>query len=390
MLGLPRAYWVLVLGGFINRLGGVVFVFLPLYLVQVRGLSVAKAGGVASLYGLGAFASAMAGGWLADHFGRRRTIALGTMLGAAAMTALGLARTIPQIVFAAFVLGFLGDLYRPALNAAVGDLVTPEQRTKAFGYLYWAVNLGFAAGASIGGLLLSAGFSVIFIADAATTLIFGALVFFTVPETRPASAEKPQGGSWVAWQNWKFVGLALAQLPVVLVFLQCEATLALDMRSHGIAPKVYGLLVALNGVFIVIFQPLAVRSVKREREGLFLALGALLVGVGYGVNLLPAFTGPLGIPIYVAGILLWSLGEVFFASIVPSVMTHLAPPDQRGRYMGGYGMMWGAAHCLAPIVGTSVLQAFGSVTLWSSCFVVCALAAMAHLILAKGRETLAV
>ena len=70
---------------------------------------------------------------------------------------------------------------------------------------------------------------------------------------------------------------------------------------------------------------------------------------------------------------------------LPSALTHLAPPDERGRYMGGYGMMWGTAHCLAPIVGTSVLQAFGSVTLWSGCFAVCAAAAIAHVLIAPGR-----
>src|SRR5450432_2453143 len=111
MLGLPRSYWLLVLGAFINRFGGIVFVFLPLYLVQARGLSVAAAGGVASLYGLGSLGSAIAGGWLADHIGRRNTMLLGTMLGAAAMIALGFARSTTQIVVTAFVLGLLGDLY---------------------------------------------------------------------------------------------------------------------------------------------------------------------------------------------------------------------------------------------------------------------------------------
>ena len=49
------------IGGFINRLGGVVFVFLPLYLVQARGLTIAEAGSVASLYGLGSLCAAIVG-----------------------------------------------------------------------------------------------------------------------------------------------------------------------------------------------------------------------------------------------------------------------------------------------------------------------------------------
>jgi MFS family permease len=78
--GLPRAFWFLWAGTFVNRLGGFVAPFLAIYLTSVRGLSVQRAGLVVSLVGLGAIASGPVGGTLADRLGRRPTLALATLL----------------------------------------------------------------------------------------------------------------------------------------------------------------------------------------------------------------------------------------------------------------------------------------------------------------------
>src|SRR5689334_14641072 len=116
--GLPRAYWVLWAGMLVNRLGGLVAPFLALYLTRGRGLSVGTAGLIVALWGGGSMASGPVGGALADRFGRRRTLLGSTILAAAAMLHLGAARGSLHIAIAACLLGFCGDLYRPALQAA--------------------------------------------------------------------------------------------------------------------------------------------------------------------------------------------------------------------------------------------------------------------------------
>ncbi|RKG92041.1 MFS transporter, partial [Corallococcus sp. CA053C] len=64
--GLPRTYWVLWVGTFVNRLGSFVAPFLALYLTRERGFSVEQAGLVVSLNGAGAVLAAPLGGMLAD------------------------------------------------------------------------------------------------------------------------------------------------------------------------------------------------------------------------------------------------------------------------------------------------------------------------------------
>ena len=67
---LPRAFWVLFTGTFINRFGTFVMPFLAIYLVR-EGYTVGQAGLTISAYGAGALLASLIGGHLADTIGRR-------------------------------------------------------------------------------------------------------------------------------------------------------------------------------------------------------------------------------------------------------------------------------------------------------------------------------
>ena len=106
------------------------------------------------------------------------------------MLALGFARETMHVVVATFALGFFGEMYRPSVNAAIGDLVPAADRTRAFGFLYWAINLGFSIAPVLAGLMASKSYTALFVGDAATTLLFALIVWARVPETRPARASR--------------------------------------------------------------------------------------------------------------------------------------------------------------------------------------------------------
>ena len=367
--GLPRAFWILCLGTLVNRVGGFVSPFLSIYLTTQRGLPVEQAGGIVSLIGLGSIGSGPVGGFLADRLGRRPALAIATLLGGSAMLAMGWARDPVVIAPLAFVLGFCGEMYRPIVSATVADLVPPEDRPRAYGFLYWVVNLGFSFALPLAGFVASRSYAALFIGDAVTTFLFGALAWASIPETHP-ERHRVSGFQWSAvlapYRDPAFRAFLGVSLLLGIVFLQLNMTVPLEMNAHGISNATYGLILSLNGLMIVFVQPFVAPLVHRQRRGSALALSAVLTGVGFGLT--GAANGV--IPIYVFSVVVWTLGEIVMSPVTPTVIADLAPPSLRGTYQGAHLVTWGAASFLAPRVGSSVMGTWGSSVLWSGCALV--------------------
>jgi len=373
--GLPRAFWVLWAGTVINRLGTMVTPFMTLYLVGQRGLSVVAAGGVVTAFGAGSLFSQLLGGALADRIGRRNTMLIGTLSTAVLLTALAYARPIPLIIALILPLGVTFDIYRPAAQALVADLIPEPDRARAYGLQFWGVNLGFAASMTAAGFLAKVGFTWLFLVDAATGAVFGLLVWILVPEPRRhhEAAHHEPGGFGDVLRDRAMVIFTFCTFLYILVYLQVETTLPLAMRQHGVGTSVYGLVMAVNGLLICIVQPLIGPWLNRRDPVRTWAGGVLIVGVGFGLT---AFaSSALG---YLGTVVIWTLAEIPPAAASGAIVARLAPPHLRGRYAGVYGMSWSVGGFLAALGGSSLLSA-GSAVLWVSCFAVCGLAALGML-----------
>lgn len=128
---LPRPFWILFAGIFINRFGTFVWPFLTIYLTR-SGYSLADAGLAVSGFGLGALLGGVLGGWLSDHIGRKNTIVLGTFGAAAAVMAVYYSTALPAIIAATTCVGICSGTYHPAASALLADLVPDAQRVRAF------------------------------------------------------------------------------------------------------------------------------------------------------------------------------------------------------------------------------------------------------------------
>lgn len=386
VLGLPRTYWVLWGGMLLNRLGGTVFFLLGIYLTRERRLGAELAGLVVSLNAAGGLFAGPVGGALADRIGRRATLLFGTSLSGALMLALGLARSTTEIVVVAPLLGFFTDICRPPLQAAVADVVPPGDRARAYGLLYWAVNLGFAGAAILGGALAERHFALLFVIDALTTLAYGAIVLAGVPETRPVSGPPAHPGRRGAgllapFRDRRFVRFVLIQTLVLLAFAQVILTLPLDMRAHGLGTTQIGWLLGLNGVIIVVAQPITLRTLGGVEPARWLAAGAALTGLGLGATALAG-----GTVVYALSALLWTLGEIGFSTATPTLVAEMAPVERRGLYQGTYQLAWGVASTCAPVLGSLVLARLGPTSLWLGCLVLCLVAAGLHLEITGRRQ----
>lgn len=377
----PRSFWFVWWGTLINRLGGFVVPLLAIYLTSVRKLDVADAGAVVSAFGAGNLISAQIGGQLTDRLGRRATMLVSLFGGAGAMFALGFAHDIVTIALLVALLGLVGELYRPAVQAYIADVVPPEKRLDAFGILYWAINLGFAFASVIGGLLAEIDFRILFVADGATMLVYGILVAIAVPETKPPPrpVEAAPSRSWI--RDRELVTLCVISVALMMVLMQVGATLSVHMTAQGFAPAAYGAVMAVNGVAIIVLQPTMISWIKRFDPNRVLVVAALLYGAGtalHGVATHFAF--------HAAAVFVWTLGEIVDAPTRTSIVANLAPPEMRGRYQGAFVMTFGAAQLVGPKLGTWIWQHVGPGALWAGCLGVSVAVALAFAATAPARR----
>jgi MFS family permease len=359
----PRTYWYVWWGTLVNRLGGFVVPLLTIYLIKVRGVSVSQAGQIVSMFGAGAIAASLAGGYLADRLGRKATLLISLFGGAVAMIVLGLVRDLAAISVMVSVVAFVAELYRPAVFAIVADVVPPAQRIQAYGLLHWVINIGFAFAAIVGGLLAEVDFTLLFFADAATMAIYGVIVLVAVPETRPAIVVHAAGArpsrSWVT--DHPFV--VYVAITLVLALVPCQSTaLSAHMTWQGFTPAAFGGVIAVNGIVIIVLQPAISTWSARRDPTRMIALGAVCYGAGFAIHGLAT-----SVWIHAAAVMVWTMGEILESPNRSAIVAAMAPADARGRYQGAIAMTFGAAQLIGPTLGTWTWQHAGPDILWASC-----------------------
>ena len=387
----PRVYWYVWWGTLVNRLGGFVVPLLTIYLTTQRRFAVDEAGAVVMWFGAGQVAASIHGGQLTDRLGRRATMLVSLFGGAITMVALGRARSLEDITVLVTVLGFVGELYRPAVFAFVADVVPAEGRLYAYGILYWAINLGFAVAAAVGGLVADYDFSILFYADATTTLVFAIVIALKVPETRPAVVIKPDAPSVSPLRDGQFLIFLALSLLGSIIGMQAGATLSAHMTWQGFSASTYGFVLAVNGVLIILLQPVLTRWSGRFDRSRVLAGAILLYGIAMAVHGI----APIALA-HAGAVAIWTLGEILDSPTKGAVVADLAPASARGRYQGALVMTWGLAQMIGPRLGTWLWTHEGPATVWNGSLALGALVAALYFItgpalrrrLARARQVL--
>ena len=137
--------------------------------------------------------------------------------------------------------------------------------------------------------------------------------------------------------------------------MQGHVTLPVDMQSHGLGPREYGLAVAVNGLLIVLVSlPISHAAGRWPRFGA-MAAASLLLGLGFGFQALAD-----SLPLYALAVAIWTLGEIASAAVAPAIIADLAPIEWRGLYQGVYGSSFGLAFFVGPVLGGWILQRLGA------------------------------
>lgn len=363
--GLPKAAWMLAFVVFINRSGSIVLVFMTLYLTRELDYSVAAAGRMISIYGIGSLAGAYLGGWLSDILGTKKVQMLSLVLSGIGFVILGYAKSPFLIGFLLFMVAVVNESFRPANAAAVSQVSPPHLRVRAFALNRLAVNLGITFGPAVGGFLAMFDYSLLFWVNGITCSTAAVVLWaffrrrqFESPSFSPDN-ESPLRSPW---KDRVYLFFLLLMLSCGLMFVQLFNTWPLYMKGiYGLMENKIGLLLALNALLVVLIEMPLIHRIGGRNPMRTVALGAFLLFFGFAI--LPFGKGML---YGVFTVFIWSLGEMLIFPISVGFVANRASDKNRGKYMGLYVVSFSLAFIIGPVLGTGIYGAWGAETLWFS------------------------
>ena len=365
--GLSKDIWLLAFVSFINRSGTMVLPFLTVYLTQELDFSKGRAGVVMGCFGLGSILGTYIGGYLTDRIGYYRVMFWTLFVSGLLFILLAHIRQFELLCVSVFVLSMVADAFRPANIAAASFYSVAANRTRSFSLLRLAVNLGFAVGPAVGGILAGTkGYSWLFWVDGLTCIAAAILLRIFLAEKKEAVHEEPalhvvtQASS--AYRDKFYLWFILITAVSAFTFMQLFSTLPVFLKEDfHLDETQIGWLLALNGLLIAALEMPIVYSLESKITPLrIIRTGTLLIGLSFWVfNFFPHV-----MPLAVGAMVLITFGEILNMPFTNSFAVSRARPENRGQYMALYSMAFSAAHVLAPIIGLTIAEEFGYSTLW--------------------------
>jgi MFS family permease len=380
----PPKFWVLIVAVFIDVIGStLISPFFALYITQKFGVGMTQAGILLGLFSIFGLVGSVIGGALTDKFGRKRIMLFGLVFSALSMIAIGVVNQLTVMYPLAMFVGLLSSVAGPAHQAMVADMLPPEKRSEGFGILRVMINLSWIIGPTIGGLLASWSFLLLFILDAIISMVTATIVFFLIPETKPqASAEKCQEsilqtilGYRLVLRDTLYIGFLVISMLMILVYQQLYNTLSVFLRDvHYVSAQGYGMLLSINAFFVVLLQLWVTGKTKRRAPMLMMALGTTCYLVGFTMyGFVSAYW------LFVAAMLFITLGEMIVVPTGQALAANFAPDDMRGRYMAFYGLSFSLPSAFGPAAAGLILDHYNPNWVWYAGGMICLAAVIGFL-----------
>lgn len=359
--------------------------FLTLYLTEDQRLPPSTAGLTLTIYGISAIIIAPLAGRLSDRVGALRIMKLSLLLSGAILLLFPWVPAPYGIFVVTALWAFTSEAFRPPSMAVIGDLAGPELRKAAFALCRLAINLGMSIGPVAGGFLAMYSFKLLFYVDASSSLMAGLLLILLPLQIARATTEQPSKTSALKYtdvlKDRRFRTFLIAMLPIELVFFQPLAAMPLFLvHDLHMTEAGFGALLAINTVIIILVEVPLNAAMADWSHRWAIALGALLVGIGFGA--LVFVNGVVGAAITVV---IWTFGEMILLPASSAYVSDIAPREQAGAYMGLYTMGFSIALAIGPWLGTAVMQRFGPSAVWIGTLVCGVLTAVVILQLPSAR-----
>lgn len=364
---LSKEIWLLSFVMLINRAGAMVLTFMSLYLTTALGFSLTDTGYVLAFYGAGSILGAYLGGLLTDRYGFYQIQLYSLLFSAVMLFVLIFLKTFWAISVCVFLFSLISDMLRPANSVAIAAYSKPENRTRSFSLMRLSINLGFSIGPALGGFVAGyLGFRWIFLIDGVTCIAAAFLLLRYLPQKKKTSddleknATEPKGLS--AYRDKQYLGFILLVSVFAMIFFQLFTSVPVFLESEWKMTEIQiGMLLALNGLLIVIFEMPVVRSLENyKRFMILIATGCITMALGFiflGLTL-------SGVWMAIGYIVFITIAEILAMPFMINYAVSRPTPDRQGQYMALYSIAYGAAHIIAPVGGMYLAERMGFSSLY--------------------------
>lgn len=365
--GFSREVWILAIITFINRAGTMVLPFLSKYLKEDLHFSYSEVGWIMVCFGVGSMLGSWLGGKLSDKIGFYKIMIFSLFTSGLLFFVIQFITSFIGLCISMFVIMVVADMFRPAMFVSLGAYAKPENRTRALTLVRLAINLGFAAGPALGGLIImNIGYRGLFWADGMTCIVAIVIFWLMVKEKKKTAFRDAAHPGDVLTHSvfkdkpfWIFLTTCLI---TGILFFQLFTTIPLYHREQfNLSEFETGLLLTLNGVLVFFCEMAIVGYVERKNinKVKIVSFGSLFMAISMFLMLINTWAG-----ILIIMMLFMTFAEMFAFPFSNSVALSRAPKGHEGRYMAIYTMSFSLAHILSAKTGMEIIERYGYQANW--------------------------
>jgi len=365
--GFSKEIWILAIITFINRAGTMVLPFLSKYLKEDLGFTYSQVGWIMVSFGFGSMLGSWLGGKLSDKIGFYKVMVFSLFTSGLMFFGLQKITSFEGLMVAIFLIMVVADMFRPAMFVSLAAYAKPENRTRALTLVRLAINLGFAAGPALGGLIImNIGYQGLFWIDGASCIIAIMIFWYLVKEKQKSSyLNKEQPGEILTasvFRDGPFWVFLIACLITGILFFQLFTTLPLYHKEQfDLTEFQSGLLLTLNGFVIFLLEMPIVNYIEKNKlnKVKIITIGTFAMAVSMLLLLFNIWAG-----ILIIMILFMTIGEMFAFPFSNSFALSRAPKGHEGRYMAIFTMSYSLAHILSAKTGMTIIDNYGYQANW--------------------------
>lgn len=365
--GFSREIWILTLVTFINRAGTMVLPFLSKYLHEDLHFSLSQVGTIMVFFGFGSMLGSWLGGKLSDTIGFYKIMIFSLLISGLMFFGLRFITSFYGLCISMFLIMTVSDMFRPAMFVSLGAYAKPENRTRALTLVRLAINLGFAAGPALGGLIImSVGYKGLFWVDGATCILAILIFWLKVKEKKKSTyLDKEHPGDVLVESVFKdkiYWLFLTSTLIVGIMFFQLFTTIPIYHREQfGLTELQTGLLLTLNGVLVFFLEMPIVNYIEKNKKDKLkvIILGCFLMTISLFLMLVNTWAG-----ILLVMMLFMTFAEMFNFPFSNAFALSRAPKHHQGRYMAIFAMSYSLAHILSAKLGMVIIDEYGYQSNW--------------------------